>query len=349
MQEQKVSIIIPVYNVLEEFLCMCLDSVLIQTYKNIEIIIVDDGSTNTSGIIVDRYAKQDDRVHVEHIMNGGVSRARNHGIDLSTGKYIFFLDADDWIEANTIDIAVKKIADYECELIGWNHFYNKDGKESKRNVITNEQVVFTKDKISNLLLDMITPEYDMRYYDINLGAIRGVWGKLYLADIIKYNHVRFIDKLEIGEDACFNIDYIKYINRAVFFNRYLNHYRIVDNSINHRFRKDIVDIRLMLLDEYKKRFENLSFYNSIAYNTCYTREVLSCIVNCMNKNYCNRENHDKLSSKLKNISELLNDMRVTAINKMEKDVNFFTKKELFLLFIMRKRFAFLLYVIGFVW
>ena len=97
MNEELISIIVPVYNV-EEYLKECIDSIINQTYKRIEIILVDDGSTDKSGKICDDYAKIDKRIKVVHKENGGLSDARNVGISVSSGKYIAFVDSDDWVE-----------------------------------------------------------------------------------------------------------------------------------------------------------------------------------------------------------------------------------------------------------
>ncbi|HJA50079.1 MAG TPA: glycosyltransferase, partial [Candidatus Fusicatenibacter intestinipullorum] len=96
IEKVKISVIIPVYNV-EKYLKRCLDSVINQTYKNLEIILIDDGSTDNSGKICDEYAQKDERIIVIHKENGGVSSARNKGLDICIGDYISFIDSDDWI------------------------------------------------------------------------------------------------------------------------------------------------------------------------------------------------------------------------------------------------------------
>lgn len=107
MKEQ-ISVIIPIYNV-EKYLSDCVESVLKQTYTDLEIILVDDGSQDASGQICDDYAKQDSRVQVIHKKNGGLSSARNAGIDQATGQYFFFLDSDDWIAENALELLYKEI------------------------------------------------------------------------------------------------------------------------------------------------------------------------------------------------------------------------------------------------
>ena len=117
IEKEKISVIIPVYNV-EKYLKRCLDSVINQTYKNLEIILVDDGSTDNSGKICDEYAKNDKRIIVIHKENGGVSVARNIGLDICTGDYVNFIDSDDWIDLKFFkklyDNLLKSHADISC-------------------------------------------------------------------------------------------------------------------------------------------------------------------------------------------------------------------------------------------
>ena len=108
IEKEKISVIIPVYNV-EKYLKRCLDSVINQTYKNLEIILIDDGSTDNSGKICDEYAEKDKRIIVVHKENNGVSEARNNGLDICTGGYIGFIDSDDWVAKNYFEILLEKI------------------------------------------------------------------------------------------------------------------------------------------------------------------------------------------------------------------------------------------------
>lgn len=103
MNNPLVSVVVPVYNV-ASYLEQCLDSVVNQTYKNLEIILVDDGSTDGSGAICDRYAEKDSRIQVIHKENGGLSSARNVGLERITGEWALFVDSDDWIELNTLEL-----------------------------------------------------------------------------------------------------------------------------------------------------------------------------------------------------------------------------------------------------
>ncbi|MBR3802122.1 MAG: glycosyltransferase family 2 protein [Clostridia bacterium] len=124
-----VSVIIPVYNV-EDYLCECVDSVINQTYKNLEIILVDDGSTDSSGKICDDYAEKDERIRVIHKNNSGPSKTRNVGLEHAKGKYIFFLDSDDYIELNALEMLVQAAETNDADLVFFEaHSFSDDGAE----------------------------------------------------------------------------------------------------------------------------------------------------------------------------------------------------------------------------
>lgn len=147
----KISVIIPVYNV-EKYLKRCLDSVINQTYKNLEIILIDDGSTDKSGNICDEYAAKDKRIIVIHKENGGLSDARNKGLDICTGDYISFIDSDDWINLNYFDVLLKNLLEYDVDVACCD--YLRTNKYEQNNDINIENVqIFRDEKILEIYLE----------------------------------------------------------------------------------------------------------------------------------------------------------------------------------------------------
>lgn len=146
MGETQVSIIIPVYNV-EPYLRQCLDSVLGQTFKNFEVLLVNDGSTDNSGFICQEYVEKDNRVRYFEKENGGVSSARNFGIKHSRGEYITFIDSDDWVEPNYLEIFYKTIKEKDADIVVTNYctFREKDAMFLFHVAETNEALVFQPD------------------------------------------------------------------------------------------------------------------------------------------------------------------------------------------------------------
>lgn len=191
----KVSIIIPVYNA-EKYLSRCLNSVLKQTYSNIEIILVDDGSEDKSSYLCDRYAMLDSRIKVYHKSNEGVSIARNYGIENCNGEYIVFVDSDDYLISECIETLVKLVRNEEEPVLGCVDYYeNQNGKLSTYSC--------EDGKIDSL-------GYDEGLIKIfNPSSYRGyLWNKIFrLSEIRKYE-IRFLPGVKIWEDTLFLMEYI---------------------------------------------------------------------------------------------------------------------------------------------
>jgi glycosyltransferase involved in cell wall biosynthesis len=190
----KVSIIVPIYNV-EPYIHRCIDSILSQTLSNIEIILVNDGSTDRCGIIADEYASKDSRVQVVHKKNEGQSSARNAGLELSRGEYIGFIDADDWIDSKMFEGLFKAAEDSQADITVCGRLvYSEEGNLEGRVEPPEKIFDFTKIGLEEYVLDSFlfphTPS---------------VCNKLYKRNIIEINRLRFEDTKSVGsEDTLFN-------------------------------------------------------------------------------------------------------------------------------------------------
>ncbi len=174
MEEDLISIVIPVYKV-EKYLEKCIESVLKQTYTNLQIILVDDGSPDNCGKICDEYAKRDSRIDVIHKVNGGLSEARNVGISKAKGRYIGFVDSDDYIKENMYEILLNLIKEYNADASICNLYDVIEGKEYIRNKNNGIQEYSRLDILKEVLLDKNIQSY--------------AWNKLYkkeLFDEVKY-------------------------------------------------------------------------------------------------------------------------------------------------------------------
>ena len=226
MRDDMISVIVPVYNS-EQYLSMCLNSIITQTYNNIEIICVDDGSTDNSIKILQEYAANDHRIKIVHNKNGGVSAARNSGLDIAKGEYVLFVDSDDWIEKSTCELAVHKMEDKAVDVVMWSYIRER-GNESKKKIIFDRDVIFDdkdiREKLHRRMIGIIGKELS---HPENADALCTVWGKLYKRSILSSNEIRFYDIRKIGtyEDGLFNLLYFKYVRKAIFLNQYFYHYR----------------------------------------------------------------------------------------------------------------------------
>ncbi len=219
-----VSIIIPVYNV-EKYLRQCLDSVVNQTYKNLEIVCVNDGSPDNSIDILKVYAKQDNRFKVITIENQGLSGARNVGTEACTGEYLIYLDSDDWVDHNTIELAVDAMIDNSVDLVLWN--YSKEYLQSSQPVkVFSERTFFEGDDYIRLHQRLVGLTGEQLQHPEQCDSISTAWGKLYKAEVIKSNKIEFVDTKIIGtEDLLFNAEVFNHCASAVALPDCLNHYR----------------------------------------------------------------------------------------------------------------------------
>lgn len=200
MNKPLVSIIVPVYNV-EKYLEKCIESIINQSYKNIEIILVDDGSQDKSSKICDEYKLKDNRIITIHKKNGGVSTARNIGLKKAKGKYIQFIDSDDYIEKNMVEVLVKSLdnTEYDLAICGIRTFC-KDKRLSEEKLDL-EKKVYSFEQYLDIL------------HKVKLGLICGSpVNKLYINSIIKSNSIKFMENISYAEDFMFNMEYLKYVN-----------------------------------------------------------------------------------------------------------------------------------------
>ena len=189
------SVIIPVYNV-QFYLEKCVNSLLIQE-GDFEIILIDDGSTDKSGEICDKLRSLDDRVKVVHKENGGVSSARNAGIALVKGKYITFVDSDDYVSPSYIASIFGYLKNHDCDLFIFNYFEDK-GKKFVANKFPIEAGIY-ENPLGRLMLFM-TKSY--RFFHVP-------WNKIYKKDIIFQESLLFDTSINFGEDTNFNVHYMK--------------------------------------------------------------------------------------------------------------------------------------------
>lgn len=192
-----VSMIVPVYNS-EKTLSRCIDSILNQTYRDFELILLNDGSTDTSGEICDAYAKRDSRVRVVHKENTGVSDTRNRGIDLARGEYLQFLDSDDWITPDATALFVRTATEQQCDMV-ISQFYRVIGEHVSQKGAIDEDGLMDRSTYAN---HMMQKPADF-YYGV-------LWNKFYKRSIITEHRLRMDQSISWCEDFMFNLEYVRH-------------------------------------------------------------------------------------------------------------------------------------------
>jgi len=227
-----ISVIVPVYNA-EKFLNRCVESAINQSYKDIELILVNDGSTDNSKKICDKYALVDKRIKVVSQKNSGPAAARNSGILKATGDFVFFLDADDFIEKNTLEILLAKYSQSQPELVMSNF-----SKLENNGEIIKQSVMFSLDEgpfehhIKELSKTDIA-EYVRHFLNHPSNhLISYCWARLYKLSIIKENSIFANEDMRLFEDFVFNLEYLKHTNKIVFVNESLYTYVMHDTHVS---------------------------------------------------------------------------------------------------------------------
>lgn len=218
-----ISVVIPCYNV-EEYLPRCLDSIVGQTYTNLQIICVIDGSPDNSLEICREYSEKDKRIIVIEQENQGLSGARNTGITYATGDYVMFVDADDWVELTTCEQAVDKINRYDCDLVIWPYVREFSNAQKEKMILGDDDIMFDAEgckKLNRRIFGLYGEELSNPE---NADSLVTAWGKMYRTELIK--GIAFVDTKEIGtEDALFNCYAMKNVKSAYYISECLNHYR----------------------------------------------------------------------------------------------------------------------------
>jgi glycosyltransferase EpsH len=235
--QAKISLVIPVYNT-EDFLRQCVDSVLTQSMSELEVVLVDDGSTDASGQICDEYAMRDQRIVVIHKPNGGLSEARNVGTERASGEYIMYVDADDWLALQTCERTYALAVEHDADLVLWEHV--KEFAESARlaqPLYTSSRLLDDADRDA-LHLRLAGPLAEELARPERTDAVASAWCKLYRRAVLSNHNLVFIDTQEVGsEDILFNFGAFKYFRRIAYLREHLYHYR-KDNpaslSMSHR-------------------------------------------------------------------------------------------------------------------
>lgn len=270
MNEPLVTVIVPVYNG-EKYINDCIDSILKQEYSNIELILVDDGSTDNSYNLLEKWLKKDKRINVLHQNNAGVSVARNNGIDKAKGEFITFVDVDDYIEKDYISYFYKLIKKFDAD-IALTPMPNKfEGKYAKIDEKINDEIkIWNGEKAT----------CEMLYYNIAIGP----WNKLISKKLIDKFNIRFNPKLSYGEGFNFSVDCFQRAKKIAVGKRKIYNYRVDNpNSAMTKFKLKLVTGSIEAIECIKKNLVNKTeeLINACRYANWHTHyDCLNTIIGC---------------------------------------------------------------------
>lgn len=330
----KISIIVPVYKVPENLLRQCIESLINQSFKNIEIILVDDGSPDNCGDICDEYAKKDNRIKVIHQKNRGLAGARNTGFFQANGKWITFVDGDDWIDRDTCLKAIEA-TDIDTELVFWTRMKEYNNKSIECHFIKGiEKKTYFDDECRELQENIL---------DFN-SNISTAYAKLIKREFLLENKIIHDEELRQGAEGIeFNIRLFENLKKAVFINIPLYHYIYNDQSISANCSEENNEYVIRCFEKIKnyvlqsKNKDKLleKFYNRMIY----------VIVTTAISSYFNPQNKEVYGEKIKKFSKYLK-KEIVKDALETKNLNGLSKQRKIILFMIRHRIYIFLYIIG---
>ena len=254
MNQPLISVIVPVYNV-EDYLEKCINSILNQSYKNIEIILIDDGSEDNSGSLCDKYERSCKNIKVIHKENEGLGFARNSGLDIMKGKYVTFIDSDDWVSCDLILNMYQALKDNRVEFCKGG-FQRSTHAGDVVSITQYKKEIFEGNRAAK---DML-PRMIGSSPDAHDSFEMCVCASLYCTNIIKTNNIRFpSERVLISEDMVFNIDYLQNSDGACSIDAVDYYYRMNEESLSHRYRTDRMEASEYFYNEMRGKLESMGY------------------------------------------------------------------------------------------
>ena len=285
-----VSIIVPAYNC-EKYIGTCIESIVAQSYKNIEVIIIDDGSIDNTYEIIKKYITKDKRIKYFTQENSGPSVARNKGIEKSNGEYLIFVDSDDIIEKIYVEKLLNRIKSNSFDIACCGYI-----DKSKYGVVKLNDFWINKDILNK-----------QEFLECVCNGVGGVlWSKIFRKDIIIENNIRMNPKIFMSEDLIFILEYCKYINKVGVINEYLYHYnRLNDSSISSNIDINYLENYILLINKISELLTELKFdfdkINKI--KALKVQDLINKVLISETYKYLELKDKDKFVSNLKLILE----------------------------------------------
>lgn len=260
----------------EKTLHRCIESILRQSFRDYELILVDDGSTDGSGAICAAYAGNAHHIKIVHQENRGVSHARNTGLQKAVGKYILFVDSDDWIEERMLEKMVTAMTGKtDLVICGYNRIVlNKDL----------EKRIYTENLPEIKIMDFLHGFHS--YFESKI--ICAIWNKLFRADLIKNNRIGFNEKISLGEDIIFTVDYLKKSRSITYIEDSLYNYAVSNDnrSLSTRFNPNRLEVQVMIytsIINLLKEYERFNRENEAFFRKAYSKAIVGTVINYLTK------------------------------------------------------------------
>ena len=333
----KISVVIPVYNV-ENYLRECIESVLNQTLKDFELIAVDDGSTDSSGSILDEYQQKDTRITVIHKQNGGVSAARNDALEKCTGEYIYIMDSDDYLELDALENMYEAAIASKADVVITDHCKFIDPEEQRQCHFFPKEFVATDRDIILQLQRMVlhkaySPYPTEETYGVGIGA---PWTKLIKKKLIVENNLRFEPYVRgVFDDCLFTLNVFEHAEKVAYKNVITYHFRVLQSSLTHRYRTNQLEI-------YERIYEKIEEFGDVynkgeEFQKAYYARVITYLWTSFNTYFFNEKYQ---GSKKQNYKEFMATIKSKRYHEAiaNVDINKLIKREKRIVLLSRMNF-----------
>lgn len=329
------SIIIPVYKV-EPYICQCIDSILNQSFKNFELILVNDGSPDNCGRICEEYAQIDKRIKVIHQENQGLTAACITGINNATGQYIGFVDSDDWIDHDMYEKMINKLLEYKVDIVCCD-LTQEYGNRKVCSPISNISGYFNREELEMDIIPILVNDGSFFGKAIRNNRVT----KIFKADLIRNNLIYYTKEIVYGEDYQLVFPCILDAKGIyIFENYYPYHYRLNNSSLTRTYVDDMWEKYLKLNRHIESISESKKVYD---FKSQVLKELLYFAIMSIDNEFFKGNNHN-YREKIKVIKNIIENERLRNSLK-EVDLQVYHPKVKFIVWLMKKRKAFLLFFI----
>lgn len=332
------SLILPVYNV-EKYVKRCVNSLLRQEYTDYEIILVDDGSTDSSGSICDKLADKNNNIFAYHKENGGLSDARNYGMDRAKGNYILFIDSDDWVDEKLLISLHNHLNKSNVDILKFGFQKMQEGNYKNTFFSYFNIGVYDRRQIEETILPYTIGPKRLFCYEQN--ACKSVWSHVYSLNFLRENNIRFVSEREIlNEDYLFNLHTLLYAKSLEVTHYILYYYDYREGSLSKRYITNEFERKLKLHREYKLLLERNGLFER--YETPYYSECVDGFYACISNECCCW--NETLKYAVQNIKKILNckECEISLLKCKRSNMNL---KGKVIYWLMRLKFAYLMYIL----
>lgn len=336
--ENKISIIVPCYKV-TDFLPQCVESLMNQSYKDIEIILVDDGSPDDTGKLCDEYAKKDNRIKVVHKQNGGLVSARNAGYDVATGDWMMYVDGDDWLDSDCCQVMLDAVADKpDVDIVFWKCIQEL-GEQSIKGKwewpCQDAQRLYCGDECKELARNTL----------VYKSGIATAYCKMIRADYARKNHIKHDDRLRQGAEGLeFSLRAFYYAQKALYVNNYSYHYLFNPNSISKKVDERNTNYLLDCLNVIQKDIEHFDRKDEFVQALC--QRVAYIVIAIAMSTYFHPSNKDSLWTKVSKYAAVIKNNQLLKDSIYKCSTEGMDKQRKLTLFFIRKKIYFMLALVG---